>query len=985
MRKIVLSVFTMLVMCFQLAAQNQQVTGNVTDAATGEPIMGATVIVKGTQNATVTGMDGEYAIDVPVNSTLVFEFLGYATQEVAVNAGQTVINVQMTVENEEIEQVVVIGYGSARSVGSVTGAVSVVDANILNDKPVMNVADAMSGQVSGMSVMTSSGEPSQSSSIRIHGAGSLTAGTSPLYIIDGMPSSIDQFTALNSNDIENIVTLKDASATSIYGSRAANGVIYVTTKKGSRGKQQASFRFSGSYGVSTPVNNNFDLMDGYDLLAWQTYFGEISQSTADNYRALLDRFGATDWFRYIYRTAPTYSAEFSVNGGSEKVGYYVSGSYMNQEGMAPNSGMERYTFRTNLSAEATSWLRINMNLAASVNATQTTQSSSSNGVLNLTSVTNFPIYMPTYMTRQYINEEGNPENYLLFPNQLIDPYYVMEKAPATYHNHLLNGNISLVITPIEGLSITSMNGIDGAYSTFDATNLPSHLYTGGIGARSRAFNQQYTLTTSNTVEYKFKPIKEMHNITLLVGQEGIDYYSDLFQAITQGQVDDRLYLLSQGTQTDMTMVTEGNGSYNMLSFFGRVNYEYGRKYAFDVTIRNDASSKFGRDNRDAFFYAVGGMWNLKEENFLFNNRVLTDLRLRVTYGTQGNSDIGNYASLALISGGYNYGDVPGFAYSSIGNPNLGWERQGLFNASLEIGLFNWLSVSATYYHRTSSSMLYNVPYPPSCGFTARTENALAMVNQGVDLDITATLFHNRDWDITFNTVFGYNDNKITKLYSGIDNLSDPNTLSYYEIGKSAWGFYMPVFMGVDPRDGKPMYDDGNGNPVKDTNLAAYMPIDKSYIAPYQGGFSLSASWKGLSLNVNFAYQLDKWLFNNNRYFLENGPLNSRYARTENMKSIWRQPGDVTSIPAYNENVIASSAYLEDASFLRLKNLSLTYQLPQEVLRKTGFIKGVKISAITRNLWTLSKYTGFDPEYDGKIESAMYPNSRQYSLSLEITF
>ena len=343
MRKFVLSVFTMLLMCFQLTAQDQHVTGIVTDAASGEPIIGAVVAVKGTQNAFVTGIDGDYMIDVPANGTLEFTYVGYKTQEIVVNPGQTVINVTMAQESENIEQVVVIGYGSARSVGSVTGAVSVVNSEILNDKPVMNVADALSGQVSGMSVMTSSGEPSASSSIRIHGSGSISAGTEPLYVIDGMPSSANQFLALSSNDIENMVTLKDASATSIYGSRAANGVIYITTKKGSRTAQKAQFRLSGGYGISTPVNNNLQQMSGRDLLDWQLYFNEISRTSYDSYLANMEMFGGTDWFKYVYQPAPTYNGEFSVSGGSENISYYVSGSYMNQDGIAPGSSMERYS------------------------------------------------------------------------------------------------------------------------------------------------------------------------------------------------------------------------------------------------------------------------------------------------------------------------------------------------------------------------------------------------------------------------------------------------------------------------------------------------------------------------------------------------------------------------------------------------------------------------------------------------------------------
>lgn len=985
MRKIVLSVFTVLMLCFQLAAQSQQVTGIVTDAVSGEPIMGALVTVKGTQTAAVTGLNGEYAINVPANATLEFSFLGFAPQDIAVAPGQTVINVKLAEDNQQIEQVVVVGYGTARSVGSVTGSVSIVDADILNDKPVMNVADALSGQVSGMSVMTSSGEPSAGSSIRIHGAGSISAGTAPLYIIDGMPSSSAQFIAMNSNDIESIVTLKDASSTSIYGSRAANGVIYVTTKKGSRKDQDAIFNFSGSYGISAPVNNRFDPMGAYDLLDWQEYFDEISSNTYESYKALLDQEGPTDWFKYIYANKPVYSAEFSIQGGSERINYYVSGSYMNQDGMAPGSNMERFTVRTNLSAQANSWLRLNMNLSATSSQSTTTMDQFYNGGVNITATTNFPIFMPSYMTKYYY-ENGIRKQYEMFPNNMADPYYIMEKSPASDSNHYLNGNISLVITPIKGLTITSLNGIDGGYSSGWWNNLPSHITANNSGGRQRSFSQYYTLSTSNTVEYRFEPIRDFHRITLLAGQEGIDYYDDRFVVQSQGQSDDRLMTLNNGTDITMNDLTESAGSYNMISFFGRANYEYKNKYALDLTIRNDASSRFGAQNRNALFYAIGGMWNVKEE-FFQRSRVLTDLKLRLTYGTQGNSSISNYAHLAVIAGGLNYASNNGKYFAGVGNEHLGWEKQGLWNLSVELGMWDWLELSASFYNRNTSDLLYDMPYPPSSGVTSRGENILKMVNRGVDVDINATLFHNKDWNVTFSTTFGYNYNAITQLYAAdAKPIAMPQSNGMYAVGRSAWAYYMPVFMGVDPRDGAPMYDDGNGNPIKDANQAAYIRLDdKQYIAPYNGGFNIAASWKGLSIQANFAYQLDKWLLNGSRYFLENTINISMYQRPEIMKSIWREPGQITTIPKYGENVIYSTAYLENASYLRLKNLSLIYRLPQSVLNKTGFIKGLAVKAIFRNLWTLTNFTGFDPEFNGNIVYGMYPNSRQYTFGLEITF
>ena len=985
MRKFVLSVFTMLLMCFQLTAQDQHVTGIVTDAASGEPIIGAVVAVKGTQNAFVTGIDGDYMIDVPANGTLEFTYVGYKTQEIVVNPGQTVINVTMAQESENIEQVVVIGYGSARSVGSVTGAVSVVNSEILNDKPVMNVADALSGQVSGMSVMTSSGEPSASSSIRIHGSGSISAGTEPLYVIDGMPSSANQFLALSSNDIENMVTLKDASATSIYGSRAANGVIYITTKKGSRTAQKAQFRLSGGYGISTPVNNNLQQMSGRDLLDWQLYFNEISRTSYDSYLANMEMFGGTDWFKYVYQPAPTYNGEFSVSGGSENISYYVSGSYMNQDGIAPGSSMERYTFRTNLAAEATSWMRINMNMAISTDKRISTQDSvsSTQGVI-LSAPNNFATYMPSYMSRKYLTESGEVATYTYFPNGMMDPWYAMKEQPQGGYNTLYNGNISIVLTPLKGLTITSLNGIDGAFSTMKMSGLPSYELSGGSGVRGRNYNQYRSLTTSNTIEYKLKPIKDFHNLTFLVGQEGIDYQDDFFAVMTTGQADDRLMLLSNGTNVIIGNVSESNSSYNMLSFFGRVNYDYKNKYSLDVTVRNDASSKFGADNRDAFFYAVGGMWNISQEKFLMNNRVLTDLKLRATYGTQGNSSISYYTHLALIAGGMNYAGNAGRYFANPGNSHLGWEKQGMFNVSLELGLWHWLTASINYYDRRSTDMLFDVPYPPSSGVTSHAENALGMLNRGVDVDIAATIFQNKDWNIGVSTTFGYNSNKITYLYS-TDAITLPDQFAQYKVGRSAWSFYLPEFMGVDPRDGKPMFNDGNGNPVKDANLAAYINTGKEYIAPYYGGFNIDVRWKGLSLQANFTYQLDKWLYNGDRFFTESTTTMSQFQRPENMKNIWTEPGDITDIPAYGETMIHSTAYLENASFLRLKNLTLSYQFPSSLLKKTGFIQGIKVSAIFRNLWTLTKYTGYDPEYDGKSVYGMYPNTRQYSFSLEFMF
>lgn len=977
MRKFVLSIFAVLMLCFQVLAQNQRVSGTVVHQD-GSPVMMATISVKGTTTGTNTGLDGKYSINAPADAILVFSYLGLETQEIPVN-GRTQIDVTMTPATEQIEQVVVIGYGTGQKLGTVTGAVAKVNSDIVNNKPVANVTDALQGQVSGLSVMTSSGEPTAGSSIRLHGVGSMDAGNSPLVVIDGVPSDPSSLLALNGDDFASVTVLKDASSTSIYGSRAANGVIFITTKGGKR-NMDAIVKLNVNYGISQPTTTSYNMMGGKELLEWQHEFGAINDALYNTYLPLVNAGQNTNWFDYMFkRDVPVFGANLSVQGGTDRTSYYISGGYLNQDGITAGSSYKRYNVRTNLDVQANDWLKMGTNLSLSYDKRQTaTAAGDESGQVYLNNPSMASITIPTYFTPYVDGKRANR-----IGGEYWDPWYEADMNNFYNENAQVNGSIYLQINPIKGLTIRTLEGLDGRDYTMTRRVSPLHLATDGKGAASRAFRRYYLLTTTNTIEYKFD-VNRDHNITILAGQEGLYSFEEGFQGSSSGQTDPRMMLVSNGTEATMTNVGENRYEYNMLSFFGRVNYNYKEKYAFDVTVRNDASSKFGKDHRNAFFYSVGGLWNLSRENFLANNRVLTDLTLRVTYGTSGNSDIGYYESVGLI-GTTSYQDQSGWGLSAPGNPNLGWESQAQLNAGFELTLWDRLTIGASYYHRKTSDMLMSIPYSMTSGFSSGRENTASMLNQGFDLDLNATLFQNKDWYVGFKTSMNYNKNKILSIFNGLDEYALPNYGLIYKVG-TAWGaYYTQEFMGVDPRDGAPMWNDGNGNPTKDPNKAAYMILDKNQFAPFYGGFGINASWKGLSLTADFSFVLNKYIVNNDLYFVESSSVAPTLGKTQRMQNIWRKPGDITNIPKYGSPKLYDTSMMEDASFLRLKNLTVSYDFPKTLIRKSGFIQGLRIYAIGRNLLTFTKYTGYDPEIDANLTVGQYPNTRQYSFGIEITF
>ena len=961
-----------------VTAQVTKVTGTVISEEDGLPVVGASILVKGTAVGTVTDMDGKFQLpNVPSSAkTLVISFIGMKSQELPIK--QT-MNIVLKPDTETLEEVVVLGYGSGKKIGSIVGSVAKVNSEKLSAKPVANAMDALQGQVSGLQVYTSSGEPGSSSSSYIRGVGSLTADNEPLYVLDGTPVSSSVMVMMNPNDFESVTVLKDASATSIYGSRAANGVIYITTKRGRIG-EKAVITASGNYGTARLARRVSNPMNSTELLGYQLSHGIIKQETYDKYiNSGID----TNWQDYFFKDdAPTYQANLSIQGGSDKTTYYVSGSYYYQDGITPRSEYNRYTFRSNLESRPTDWLRFGVNFGATYDEQQTSLftyqgSNSLNGGI-----------FGTILNPTYYNPYGEDGSKLeVIPGlDRYSPYYLSDKQPSSSNTAQLDGTAFLQLNPIEGLTIRSQFGIEAYDFRQTSKRLASHPNATQGGYTYEGFRRNAKLTITNTAEYNFK-IKDEHDFTILIGQEGIKNDYQRFASETTGQSDDRLSMLEAGTVATLLGADENDlYTYQFLSFFGRINYALNDKYFADFSIRNDASSRFGKNNRNAIFMSGGLMWNMKKESFLEDVNFLSDLKLKASIGTTGNSSIGNYEHLALV-GTNLYNAQGGWKINTPGNGDLGWEKQTLTNIGVEASFWNKYRIELTYYNKKTSNMLMDVPVPYTSGFSSITQNVGSMTNSGVEIAISLDLLKTKDWFVGFNMNYAYNKNKITELFYGYDEWAMPNYLVSYNVGEPVQ-YYMAKWAGVDPADGQQMWyvpgTDGETTKEYDEELPQQATGKKRY-APHNGGFGLNVSWKGLSLNADFAWVLGKYMVNNDYYFAANPYNFAGYNQSKDVLNEWKEPGDVTDIPAFGNVMQFDTHLLENASFLRLKNISLSYTLPKNWLLPTKVIQGVRIMATARNLFTITNYKGADPELDTNLTYGAYPNTKQFTIGAELTF
>lgn len=955
-----------------LIAQDRIVSGVVADEI--GPIYGAAVQVAGTTHGTTTDADGKFSISVSEGASLLFSCLGYESQQIPVE-GRDEINVVLKEDSHLLEMATVIGYGSGSKIGTTIGSAATVSEQTLENKPTPNIADALQGKVAGLQVYTDSGEPSASSSIRLHSAGSISADTAPLIVLDGIPVSTSVFTTLNANDIESITTLKDASATSIYGSRAANGVIYIATKRGKR-NEQISVVARAQYGISQPATNRYEVMNSSELAMYQLQNGLIDKMRYDQ---IIASGINTNWRDYYYKSAaPVFQADLSLTGGSEKTAYYVSGSYMDKEGTAPGSSLTRYSFRMNLDISARDWLRFGTNLALSFDE-RSTAHTQGNSVYNAAfmSLLSLPYETP-------YNEDGSEKEMI---SGYFNPNYMIKNHPQVGKNLQINGSAYIQITPIRNLNIKSVFGTYAYASWSNSYELPTYSGAQGNGTVTRGHQNSGTFTITNTIDYNFDFTDTDHKLYLLLGQEGIASDALTFSAQRSGQIRDELMTLSTGI--GVPQVADSESSYAFNSWFARAEYSYKNRYVFDASVRRDVSSRFGRNNRSGIFYAFGAMWNLKQEDWLMYNTVISDLSLKVSYGTQGNAGISNYAHLSHLAT-TPYGDKIGLYNASEGNEDLGWETQRLLTVAASIGLLDRVSVDLEFYNRLSDDLLMDVPVSATTGYVTEARNVGAMLNRGIDVTVNADLYRDKNWYVGINATFNYNKNKMTRLFNGLSEYALSGRGACWAVGHDFCEFYLPVYKGVNSETGAPQWetidpDTGEKGLTEDFNQATEQFTGKTYMAPFTGGFGLNASWKGITLSADFAWNAGKHLVNNALIFLENPGYASTFNRSKRLLRAWKQPGDQTDIPAYGHMTQMDTSILEDASFLRLKNLTISYDFPAELIGRSGFLSGVKIYFVGRNLLTATKFTGYDPEIDSNVSLGDYPNTREFMGGVQFTF
>ena len=980
----------MVLFCSSFAlAQNLTITGVVTDEATGDPVSFASVIVKGTTTGVNTDIDGNYSISAPSDAVLQFSFMGYVTVEVPVN-GQAIINVTMKADAEMLDDAIVVGYGTAKKISSVVGSATSVGGSKIKDKPASNIGDALQGQVAGMQVLSSSGEPMSTVDMRIRGVNSINSSTAPLFILDGSPVSSNVFLTLSSADIENISVLKDASSTAIYGSRAANGVVYITTKKGRR-TEKPIVQLRAQYGISQMADYNLPLMNTEQWFSFlqmvdpTTFASETMQA---NYNNAMKYGIDTDWSDYFFRTAPTWSADLNVSGATDKTDYFISASAFSQEGTLRYSDMSRFSLRSNVNVKATDWLKLGANIQLTYQEAQTSSEYfDANNVHNpmMAAISNVPWISPYEIVEEADGTWHYGDEKEMLTSQWYNPYYLISLQPNTRDYMWLNGNTYIELTPVKGLVLRASQAVEGLDYRNHGKAYPIGPFEGS-GNASEMFQRMYTFTLSNTAEYKFS-IANDHHFAILLGQESIIYDSEYFGVTATGLTDIRQNNLSDAVP-DYQKPSWSKEQSVFNSVFGRLSYDYNDKYYVDVTYRADGGSVFGRNKRWAGFYSIGAMWNISRENFMASAGWIEDLRLKASWGTTGNSGLpGYYLSIGRIGIGTSYDGQTTWGLANVSNNDLTWEVVRSFNIGLSARLWGFMNANVEFYDKYTTNMLMEIPYSYTTGHSSGWGNIGEMQNTGVDIELSFDIYNTADWYINLSTNFNYNKNTITKLFGGRDQYTVANTGQSYMVGHEYGEYYYPISAGIDPRDGYQMWYDKDGNITKQFSDDLAQFTGKSLFAPIAGGVQLTVQWKNLALNADISYVVGKYLINNTRFFLENASnsLTTPSNMSTALLDMWTPENTDGTFPRYESAKQFDNTILEDASFLRLKNIQLTYSFPEKLMKKSGFIQGFRVYVSGRNLLTATKYTGWDPEVNSNVSLSNYPNSKQVIVGVEFTF
>ena len=978
MRKSILLfvLFTLTSIPLLLFAQGgYQVTGHIISAEDNQPMIGVSVLEKGTTNGVITDMNGNYSITVTKSPAILqFSYIGMKTMEKQVSAA-TRIDLKMESDAQMVEEVVVVAYGT-RKKGTIAGAVSTVKAEKMENVPAAGFDQSLQGQTPGLTVISNSGEPSKAAVFQLRGTNSINSGTSPLFILDGVPISSADFNTISPGDIESISVLKDASSTSIYGARAANGVVVITSKRG-LAIDKAKVTMRAQWGFSQLASDdNWVVMNTPERIQFEK---EIGLDTGKDYN-LLSRTDV-NWLDEVFNDrAPLQSYELSVNRATDRLNYFVSGGFYDQEGIAQSSNFRRYNMRANAEVKASNWLKIGTNTMMAYE--EIAQAEEGEPAL-YTPISGSRFMLPYWNP---YNADGSlaSENDGTWTGTGQNPIEWMANNPVKYEKYKLLSTIFAEVTPIRDLTIRAQFAADYAHSTAFMQSFPSYIINNKSGKAGRSSSDILSLSETLTANYRWA-LNDNHSLNFLLGQEGIDYRSTGFQVTTQGQNNDRLTNLLSGTRA--ISWPDSNSAYAYLSFFFRGEYNYKELYYAEVAARTDASSRFGKDHRWGMFWSLGFMWNIKNEAFLKEIEWLTNAQIKLSTGTSGNSEIPYYDHLALVAGDATYNDEAGIYPKQSGNEELSWEQTWANNIGLTLGFFNRVNLNVDFYHKKTTNMLMLVPQSYAItGVGNRWDNIGAMMNRGVEIAMDGDVIRTKyfTWNLSANV--SYNKNKLLELYNGVEEYVNSTTGLKYVVGHPVHEYYMNRYAGVNPANGDALWYTADGELTTEYREEDKVMTGKTFDSPWAGGFGTTLMWKGLSLSAQFSWMAKRYVMNNDRFFEESNGLYSAYNQSRRLLyDRWKKPGDITDIPRYGVTAQLDDRFLENSSFLRLKNLTLAYALPQSLLNKTHFFTSARVYLQGQNLFTWTGFTGLDPEVASNVYRAQYPASRQFTLGIDISF
>lgn len=988
--------FACLFLSIGMAMAQTHVSGIVTSSEDGEPVIGATVKVVGSQTAgTVTDIEGRFSLSVSKPGVeLEFSSIGMVSKRVKASENMTVV---LQVDSHTLEQVVITGYGSAKKLGSVVGSIASVDKKKLESIVTPNFTDALAGQVSGLSVLSAAGDPSQSATIRLRGINSIQSSSQPLFILDGAPIDAAFYATLNPADIESITVLKDAASTAIYGARAANGVIVLTSKQG-KYSEQVSLSVRAQYGIAGPTSDGVEMMNSKQYVKFRDLIG---QPVSDEVRTLVDKYNInTNWRdEMIDNAAPTLDVNATMQGGGQTVNYYVSFNHHKQDGLIEMSKMHRNTLNARINARLNRFFKIGFTTNLGVQRYSQNAEWSATGTIYAANPLVFARKaMPFDTPYQYtIDENGK----MIKGDRAIGLKYSGIVMPWWYNAHrnyyrnklTLNTSVTETFTPLEGLTFQALQSINGLESMDHGSFSPYDAFVDGMGNKidamkgsvSASTSRYYQFTLSHTAEWR-KQFGD-HYVGILLGEETRIERSRGLSAYSEGQTDSRLLLLPHGTTVTPGDLGDSFGEEVANSLFANAEYNYKEKYYVTGSIRRDGSSKFAPGHRWGTFWSAGAKWDLKKEDFLKDVEWLNDLSLSVNYGTTGNdSGTDSYSYLGTYGVGGLYNGESSLGIASMSNPDLTWETTAKWNVGLNFSIFDRAHFQVDFYRNKSTDMLMSIPYSMTTGFSSGIGNVAAMTNTGVEANVDVDILKTKDFYWSFKANVGYNKNEITELFQGRDEYVLASTGLKMAVGHAYGEFYQVRFAGVDPQTGAPLYYDKDGNKTKKFNEERdAVFLGKKRYAPWTGGFGTNFRYKNVSLIADFAWVAGKYMLINDDYFIANPQLATGWNQRVEMLNIWTTPGQITDIPGAKYDVQFTDQMLQNASFLRMKTLSIQYEFPKKWMQATRYIKGVKVFGIARNLFTITPFEGYDPEPDQNLVQFNYPNTRQFVFGAEISF